>query len=342
MEQQRQHQRRQQQEELSMVEIEFSELPDYKHKGASICSLRSLVSGEGADDSFSFDDYDDYDEEEQKNNKYVSPFDQQRLSQRSITTELAIIASSSPEIKALSESFPITPSFPKEIDFTDSSMFGSASSSSQLTMNENDRHHQHQQQYRNSYPFVSPLWVSSSDIEDNCEHLSESGNRHQSNPSKVETKTREETNHNTSNRAEQQHYHDMDTDVDELALYMERQTLGIDCSPTATSQKENVCPMEEETTPSTNNRSNSFNFKSATKESQQQQQQRHQRRHHRSLSSIERPGCHRRISFNSLPSPAEIVASPILLNPPIPSSKRSRSYTNDDGPSPLAMDFPIF
>jgi hypothetical protein len=247
---------------------------------------------------------------------------------------MTIIASSSPEIKALSESFPIAPSFPKEIDFSDYSMFGSSSSCSRSTVNENHRH-------RNPHPFVSPRRVSSSDIDDDSEHLGESRNQNQSKSSKLETTTPEKgTNRNMSNATDQQHYHDMDSGVDELALYMERHTLGIDspiCSPNVSSQKDNVCPMEEEKTPSTNNRSNSFNFNTAMKDSQQQQQRRY-----RSLSSIERPACHRRVSFDSLPSPAEIVASPILLNPPAPSSKRAHSCTNDDSRSPLAMDYSIF
>jgi hypothetical protein len=297
---------------------------DSRNCDTSFGSLRSLVSKDGV--SLLFDDDQDFEESPKTNGlpqvlrismtDPSSHFHHHQSSQRSISTEMAIIASSSPEIKALSDQ-PIAPSYPHEINFDlfqdQPAKKGDVDSKS--TTNDGSLHHPN---------YESP----------------------------VATKTfeRDMVNHHRPLRGAtpsgQMEREDafMD-DADELALYMEQSTIG-DSRPTRLllGQKENVMPRFDfgaktpEASNTTHSHGGEFTFKSAMRSTEP--------RRHRSLNSVgKRPSFHRRVSFDSLPSPAEITSTPQqrpLHRPSLQhitcNFERSKSFELGTK-SPLAMDF---
>ena len=300
------------------MEILVADKSQYRDSNQSVCSLHSLVSGDN--DSLLLDD------------EVASPILQQEQSdpdlmlhrrfssQPSISTEMAIIASSSPEIKALSNQ-PITPCFPQELNF-------------ELTQQENGTDGVDKQQARTS--FVSPLPAMTVDhIHDNINEKARKRNSHED--WSVATGASSSIQHPLETRM---------NEPDELALYLQRQSLEMDVVSTPAvvgEQKENVSPpfSFDCRTPEASNRSSSgsaYTFKSALRKET--------RRQH-SLSSMmgsnkRRPSLHRRVSFNSLPSPAEIIASPEGRLPPQVNTTNSKlNVPPPPGKSPLAMDFPL-
>jgi hypothetical protein len=311
------------------MEILVADSRQDRESNDSECSLRSLVSGD--DDSLllndSLDDFDDNDSNASPTLPHQhsgsSPTRHRRFSSHpSISTEMAIIASSSPEIKALS-SQPITPSFPRELNFD-------------FYQQENDTE---VETLKVRTTMTSPLPAT------NTDHT-----YHKNSEQARKRTTREDVCISTDVSSSALHPPETRMDeADELALFMERQCLVRDVSspPTVIGEhKENLSPpfSFDGKTPEASNRSydgSSVPFRSAMRKETKD--------HHSLISSMvgsdkRRPTFHRRVSFTSLPSPAEI-ASP-RVQPPTPlDTSNSLSILAEAPPrgkSPLAMDFPFF
>mmetsp|Transcript_27707 Transcript_27707/g.45817 ORF Transcript_27707/g.45817 Transcript_27707/m.45817 type:complete len:297 (-) Transcript_27707:708-1598(-) len=280
----------------------------------SICSLRSLVSGDNESllgDDESHHNADNFSSPrrnkrlEDNSNPVITPFLDHAASSRSITTELAIIASTSPEIKALSAvDLPITPVFPHEINF--------------------DSYHVNTEGHQ-SIPLEVSLTPSLTSFEKEDDRESE-------------LQEKEEVECQEDDRLSSESPSPSDGDpqlheVDELVLYMEQSLSSFamdDCSQIVSNRKENLRPcdeldMEDSTTPCTNNKSSRFTFKRSSLRQ-------------RALG-VKRPSFHRRVSFDNLPSPAEIASPELGCLTSIP--RRASSFSGTDGPSPLAMNFPL-
>jgi hypothetical protein len=295
----------------------------------SVCSLCSLVSGDN--DSLlledSLYDVDDCDSDTTPTlphqHSSSSPVRHHRFSSHpSISTEMAIIASSSPEIKALS-SRSITPSFPKGLNFD-------------FYQQENDPV---VETPKARTTFVLPLPAT------NTDHIHDKNSEQARKPitrdgAFVSNDVSSSTLHPPETRTDE---------ADELALFMERQSLVRDVAspPTAIGEyKENFSPpfSVERTTPETSNRSydgSAVPVRSALRKETKQ---------HHSLSSMvssnkRRQSFHRRVSFTSLPSPAEIATLRAQSPTPV-DTLHSQAILNNvaapAGKSPLAMDFPFF
>lgn len=298
---------------------------EYRDCNGSFCSLHGMISGEN--DSLLLDDVDCDELDSQYSDSHLNSVTQNRSedsksevhqnlrfsSQPSIATEMAIIASSSPEIKALTSKPIVTPNSPR-----DQEPIPQVSNVSSPIA---------------SVP--SPVLTATTDhIGDQIHIMNQSKSKVGRDSLHMCTGTPNRTVHINA--------------TDELALYLDKLTIEMD-PPTSTEtvneeeHKENVTLLYEyhDKTPETSNRSSgvSFTFKSSMRKEIN--------RRHRSLSSLgvrnrrtEQHSFHRRVSFNSLPSPAEIAESPTRL-PPIRTSPETSSTSIPTGKSPLAMDFPM-
>jgi hypothetical protein len=320
----------------------------------SVCSLKSLVSS----DEISFDHNIDGIGDEIRNYDYdyhpegipstirhrslstctTSQYDRRRQnnshhhrhrrapSQRSISTEMAIIASSSPEIKALT--LPITTTFelPEEINC---SGLSSSSSSASPSSNEYHRHttttHHHQHRHQRS---ISTCSLFPEDFD--CDSFSVSAKTKNKlsptispavSPIDVDgvnnkEEYRDQNNcHSTMNRCEREREHDDDqrdgtltklsndnNEIDELTLYLERQNIGSSDSihsPTSLLHKE---PSQLSSPTTIISDATIHPFKRGS--SQQRP---------RPSFLEQRSSIHRRISFDSLPEISEIIDQPNLL-----------------------------
>ena len=332
----------------------------------SVCSLRSLVSSDeisldhnidGVGDKLRNDDYDYHPEGIPSTIRHrslstctTSQYDRRHhthhhrdhrdhrhrrvSSQRSISTEMAIIASSSPEIKALT--LPITTTFelPEEINCSGLSSSSSpspssSSSSASPSSNEYHRHtttaHYHQYRHQRSIRTCS-LFPEDFD----CDSFSVSAKtKNKLSPTispavlpidvdgvnNKEEYRDQDNNHSTKNRCEREREHDDDqrdstftklsndnNEIDELTLYLERQNIGSSDSihsPTSLLHKE-TSQLSSPTTIIPDVAVHPF------KRGSSQQRPR--------PSFLEqRSSLHRRISFDSLPEISEILDQPNSL-----------------------------
>jgi hypothetical protein len=307
-------------DESSTMDVLFLDYNQYRDDNESMCSLRSLVSTNN--DSIILDDgegslcrrdveYQTMDQSDDDSYRY-----RQYSIQPSISAEMAIIARSSPEIKALVEDHPGTPCLPHEINFEFCEQPGG---SSEYVIPSSPEVHR---------AFVSPLPSMDHISDENCSQSHEM--RKSSDAAKCNC---------------QQSDPKLD-DADELALYMQRQSLSpeIRSPPPHTSTgeyKENLSPpfSYEDKTPETSNRSSSagsFTFRSALRK----ESRRHQSLSSETVSQKRRPSFHRRVSFNSLPSPSDI-ASPRAQHVPVSINSSKPTSGAPPGKSPLAMEFPL-
>jgi hypothetical protein len=194
-----------------------------------------------------------------------------RVSQRSISTEMTIIASTSPEIKALG-GFPITPNFPNEVNFESfhrrqgslDSLF-SVDSDSVASIVER--------------PFHTPMRTDSQSEYD--------GNG----LSQFNTVTPQDCNANEEESAFME-------EADALCIVMKKQNLG----------SEGIEDRMQY------NHFSSLNSRCASFEQRIKIPRGHGCRHMTS-PSLDRLSMHRRVSFSSLPSPAEIASPEIASRP---------------------------
>jgi hypothetical protein len=257
----------------------------------SLCSLRSLVSAD-----FNYDGDDHVDESKPLNAD--GGIDKERsfrlhgtslssttsycpcVSQRSINTEMTIIASTSPEIKALNLLSP--PTFPDEIKFESShrrldsldSLF-SADSTCESSIVER--------------PFVSPMMASMDHEDGRSDH------------SEIKRVSILEIDADAAESAFME-------EADALCFFMKRQSLGGLGTEDRINHKENVY--------------SNLNTSRSSIESRATISPGHVPQF--TSPFHERPSMHRRVSFTSLPSPAEIV-SPVVASPPTryPASPRA-------------------
>jgi hypothetical protein len=320
----------------------------------SVCSLRSLVSS----DEISLDhntggvgdeirNYDYHPEgipstirHRSLNTCTTSQYDRRRhnhhhrhhrhrrvSSQRSISTEMAIIASSSPEIKALT--LPITTTFELPEEINCSGLSSSSSSSASPSSNEYHRHttttHHHQYRHQRS---ISTCSLFPEDFD--CDSFSVSAKtKNKLSPTispavspidvdgvnNKEDYRDQDNYHPSMNRCKREREHDDDqrdgtltklsndnNEIDELTLYLERQNIGSSDSihsPTSLLHKKTP-QLSSPTTIIPDVTVHPF------KRGSSQQRPR--------PSFLEqRSSLHRRISFDSLPGISEIIDQPNLL-----------------------------
>jgi len=303
--------------------------------GQTIYSLKSLVSSDEISldingDSNEIGNYDHH-LEEIPSRRCHHRYHHHVANQRSINTEMFIIASSSPEIKALS--LPTTTlELPEEINCTGSSLFPS---SNEYHNHTTTRQHRHQSSISTCYlfpedsdcdsfsfstknrnkcssivlPAVSPIdvdrknkfssfvlpAVSPNDVDGNNNNNERSveyrdqGHCHSMNRCERENDQRDATLTKMSRSNE----------VDELTLYLERQSIGLDnIYPQTTLHKENQIRSPTTIIPETT----LHPFKRGSL------------RHPRPSFMEKRTSVHRRISFDSLPEISEILDQPDLLS----------------------------
>lgn len=227
------------------------------------------------------------------------------VSQRSMNTEMTIVASTSPEIVALN--LPVTPTFPKEINFASShrrqdSLDSLFSVDSRSPSDSSDVEH----------PFVSPMMARRLD------HQHGYADRMQC------------SSESPLDRAGGPEHSALMEEADALCLSLKRHSLDGVGTQEGSNHKENV---------HANLSSSGSSFEPRNKLSRG-----HGSRHLTSPAP-DRSTFHRRVSFSSLPSPAEIaspdvaeIASPDVASPsthPHVSEHKASSITDDGGAEPL-------
>ncbi|KAG7338107.1 hypothetical protein IV203_016964 [Nitzschia inconspicua] len=285
----------------------------------SICSFHSLVS-DGNDSILWVDDNDDFCSHDPEGSLVGDTLERKHFyhHHQSISTEMAIIATSSPEIKALTDQT-VTQLFPHKINFdpylpklldaesADCDTLEASTACKSLTLLS-----------------LTPVRTTK-------------GENHQ--------EMQASTDITSFNRQPSTTL--FDDEADGLAKYLQQQNIAAEIRspipPTIGEPKENLSPTFgfHDKTPEISNqtrRENNLTFKSALRK---------ETRRHRSLSFV--AGCpeqrqlntmHRRVSFDSLPSPAEIASLHALHSPA--TSKPTLNALAPPGKSPLAMDFPFY
>lgn len=319
----------------------------------TIYSLKSLVSSDEISldingDSNEIGNYDHYPEEipstirhrmstshDHDHRQCHHRYHHRVANQRSVNTEMFIIASSSPEIKALS--LPITTlELPEEINCTGSSLFPSYNEYHHHTTT---HQHHHQSSMSTCYlfpedfdcdsfsistksrnkcssivlPAVSPIGVDrknkfSSFVLPAVSPSNVDGNNNKnSNNNERLVEYRDQGNYHAMNRCERENDQrdanptkmSHNNEVDELTLYLERQSIGLDNIHSQTIlHKDDQIPSPTTVTPETI----LHPFKRGSL------------RHPRPSFMEKRTSVHRRISFDSLPEISEILDQPDLLS----------------------------
>jgi hypothetical protein len=311
------------------MEILTADSRQDRDSNESDCSLRSLVSGDN-DSLLLVDSFYELDEEDRDASPTLhhhqcssSPARHRRLhSYPTISTEMAIIASSSPEIKALSSSQTISPSFHRGLFFD-------------FYQEENETE---VKKLKARTTFVCPFSATNND------HI------HDKNSEKRRNRTMRQDKCYSSEVSSPtlQHAKTRLDEADELKLFVERRSLVRDVAspPTVIGEyKENVSPPFnfEGKTPEATDTNRSYDGCALTARSALCMET----KPHHPLSSMvgsnkRRTSFHRRVSFNSLPSPSEIASLRALPPTPVHSSISIRGEAAPTGKSPLAMDFPFF